>query len=166
MPYTENSQKRPRTEQVKDPKTPGELTLAYTVACLDYIKETKKNYTNMARCMAALDPSETVKPFRVKKVEDLSTLRRHIAHLTQVYILHNHHSDYELDIKASKICAQQEWYWKMMRPYEDNKCRENGEVYPLPHSQKIFIKPFKSSYTDIEQIGVGKIKKSKKRGQK
>jgi len=139
MPYTEDSPKRPRKEQVKYPVTPGELTLAYTVACLEYIKNTKSCYATFARCMAALDPEFPAKPTVVKKIDSINKLRQHIAFLTDYYIAKNRESEYAIDVRASKICAQQEWYWKMMRQYEDKKCQQNGEVYPIDNVKVIKI---------------------------
>ena len=134
MPYTKSTKERPRKDQAKEPNTPGELTLAFTVACLEYIDNTKADYANMARCMVALDPG-TDSPTHIwklsKKIDSVIKLRRKIETLAFQYIARQGNTDYYMDVRASKICAQHEWYRKMMVPYEDFKCYENGEVYPV-----------------------------------
>ena len=131
MPYTADTKERPRSEQARDPRTPGELTLAYTMACIEYIQNTKLNYEHLARCMAVLNSDAiAIAPKEVLNVVDLGTLQRRITWLSSRYADNAKHSNYQVDTTASKLCAQAEWYRRVITPYENKKIRENGDVFP------------------------------------
>lgn len=48
--------------------------------------------------------------------------RRYFSKSAKNYEAHN-------AVIGALECAKQEWYWKMCRPYEDEKERQNGPVY-------------------------------------
>lgn len=126
MPYTQSTKERPRKDQIACPKDEGEFTLAITDECLKYLAKWGEKFKLHSQIVSALRgmPTYSVVGY-MKQPSSIKHLMNNMAYYAKLSKLS------EEALRGCYECALQEWYRKMVALYENQKCIENGDVYPI-----------------------------------
>ena len=137
--YVKKDAARSREEQIAKPRDPDELALAVTDVCIRYLRNVGETFRTHAQIMYVLNPVNTVcaLPTEHKKIDTLNRLKQYISFLVDSYKGRNRMTNYTEEIWGTMSITQNEWSWRMMRNFLDNKCLENGDIYPQspPYAQ-------------------------------
>lgn len=125
MIYTQDTNERPRRDQIEMPRDEGEFTLAIIDECIKYIAKWGEGFKMHLHILSALCqmPMKSVASYMQRP-----SSTRHLINNLSYYARISKLSEDAL--KGCYIAALLEWYRRSTAVYEDKKIEENGDVFP------------------------------------
>lgn len=116
MPYIDKERRAALLNSGAKPENAGELNFLITTRLTDMVVSYGASYTTFNQLMGRLERSRLELTTGLGQWAD-SLGMGPIQGFTQIQIL------------GVLSCVQQEFYRRVVAPYEDQKCRENGDVF-------------------------------------
>jgi hypothetical protein len=150
MPYISKSK---RKQALKQPVTKGDLNYCITMELLAYLKRQGEKYDNYADIHSVLvDPFKLKSSVKIDKPKNVDELNRKVHYLVNIYLEKSRTPFYEDDLKGVFSTLDKEFYARMTRLYENEKIKDNGDLFPRDLESQVIDDTISVVISDLAQV--------------